>query len=290
MKTERIELAKLKLNEANPRQIREEKFGKLVESLLVFPGMMELRPIVHDTDGTILGGNMRYRALLDIAQMGESAALSRLERVKGWEQRDNAKREAVKSFWGRWFDKPFAYAVKASELTDEEKQEFIVKDNAAFGEWDWDALANGWDAANLNAWGMDFPQEWAGETQNEEQAEDGEENYTKKIQVPQYEPSREKPDLSELFDASRYRELVKGIEGSELPEDEKEFLKLAASRHIVFNYGKVADYYAHSGKPFQDLAEDSALVIIDFEDAIQKGFVQLCKAINETYKEDYDEA
>lgn len=163
MKTERIELARLKLNEANPRQIREEKFGKLVESLLVFPGMMELRPIVHDTDGTILGGNMRYRALLDIAQMGEPAALSRLERVKGWEQRNEAKREDLKSFWGRWFDKPFAYAVKASELTDEEKREFIVNDNAAFGEWDWDALANGWDAADLNTWGVDFPKEWAGE-------------------------------------------------------------------------------------------------------------------------------
>lgn len=161
MKTERIELAKLKLNEANPRQIREEKFGKLVESLLVFPGMMELRPIVHDTDGTILGGNMRYRALLDIAQMGESAALSRLERVKGWEQRNEAKREAVKSFWGRWFDKPFAYAVKASELTDEEKREFIVKDNAAFGEWDWDMLTSQWDAAELRDWGVDFPKEWA---------------------------------------------------------------------------------------------------------------------------------
>lgn len=167
MKTERIELAKLKLNEANPRQIREGKFGKLVESLLVFPGMMELRPIVHDTDGTILGGNMRYRALLDIAQMGESAALSRLERVKGWEQRDNAKREAVKSFWGRWFDKPFAYSVKASELTDEEKREFIVKDNAAFGEWDWDMLTSQWDAAELRDWGVDFPKEWADAPESE---------------------------------------------------------------------------------------------------------------------------
>ena len=124
---------------------------------------------------------MRYRALLDIAQMGESAALSRLERVKGWEQRDNPKREAVKSFWGRWFDKPFAYAVKASELTDEEKREFIVKDNAAFGEWDWDALANGWDAADLNAWSVNLPimeseinpDEFFDKVENEQEKEKG---------------------------------------------------------------------------------------------------------------------
>lgn len=260
-----------------------------MESLLVFPGMMELRPIVHDTDGTILGGNMRYRALLDIAQMGEPAALSRLELVKGWEQRDEAKREAVKSFWGRWFDKPFAYAVKASELTDEEKREFIVKDNAAFGEWDWDALANGWDAADLNTWGVDFPKEWADGATGETQEEDTN-NYTRKIEVPQYEPLETKPELPELFDRTKYDELVKDIDASGLPDEEKEFLRLAASRHIVFNYGKVADYYAHSGNPFQKLAEDSALVVIDFDDAIQKGFVQLCNDINETYKEDYDEA
>ena len=163
MKTEQTELARLKLNEANPRQIRDSRFTALVNSLLIFPKMLELRPIVCDDDMTILAGNMRYRALLDIAQMGEQEALSRLERVNGWDKRTESEKEALKSFWGRWFDKPTACMAKASGLSDEEKREFIIKDNASFGEWDWDALANGWDAADLNAWGLDFPQEWAEE-------------------------------------------------------------------------------------------------------------------------------
>ena len=71
METEQTELARLKLNEANPRQIRDSRFTALVNSILIFPKMLELRPIVCDDDMTILAGNMRYRALLDIAQMGE---------------------------------------------------------------------------------------------------------------------------------------------------------------------------------------------------------------------------
>ena len=163
METEQIELARLKLNEANPRQIRDPRFTALVNSLLIFPKMLELRPIVCDDDMTILAGNMRYRALLDIAQMGEQEALSRLERVNGWDKRTESEKEALKSFWGRWFDKPTACMAKASGLSDEEKREFIIKDNASFGEWDWDMLTSQWDAAELRDWGVDFPKEWAGD-------------------------------------------------------------------------------------------------------------------------------
>lgn len=161
METEQTELARLKLNEANPRQIRDSRFTALVNSLLIFPKMLEMRPIVCDDDMTILAGNMRHRALLDIAQMGEQEALSRLERVNGWDKRTESEKEALKSFWGRWFDKPTACMAKASGLSDEEKREFIIKDNASFGEWDWDMLTSQWDAAELRDWGVDFPPEWA---------------------------------------------------------------------------------------------------------------------------------
>lgn len=289
METKKIELARLKLNEANPRQIRDSGFTALVNSLLIFPKMLEVRPIVCDECMTNLGGNQRYRALLYIAQMGEQEALSRLERVNGWDKRTEAEKEALKSFWRQWFDKPYAYVNKELGFSEVEKREFIIKDNASFGEWDWDMLTSQWDAAELRDWGVDFPPEWADGATDETQEEDTN-NYTRKIEVPQYEPSETKPELPELFDRTKYDELVKDIDASGLPDDEKEFLRLAASRHIVFNYSKVADYYAHSGNPFQKLAEDSALVVIDFDDAIQKGFVQLCNDINETYKEDYDEA
>lgn len=163
METEQTELARLKLNEANPRQIRDSRFTALVNSLLILPKMLEMRPIVCDDDMTILAGNMRYRALLDIAQMGEQEALSRLERVNGWDKRTEDEREALKSFSGQWFDKPTACMAKASGLSDEEKREFIIKDNASFGEWDWDMLTSQWDAAELRDWGVDFPPEWAEE-------------------------------------------------------------------------------------------------------------------------------
>ena len=104
-------------------------------------------------------------------------------------------------------------------------------------------------------------------------------HYTNTINVPQYEPTHDCPSIYELFDDRKYRSLVNDIEQSDILPEEKEFLKLAATRHIVFNYAKVADYYAHASKKVQELLEDSAMVIIDFDDAIAKGYVQLSKNI-----------
>ena len=118
-----MKVEELKVNKANPRQIRDEKFKKLKKSVKEFPKMMELRPIVIDDDGTILGGNMRFRALLEL----------------GYKE--------IPDSWVR----------KASELTDEEKQRFIIEDNVEFGEWDYDKLANEWDDELLNEWGLELP-------------------------------------------------------------------------------------------------------------------------------------
>lgn len=109
--------------------------------------------------------------------------------------------------------------------------------------------------------------------------------YSDKIEIPIYEPKGEKPNLNDLIDVSKHRSLCKEIEQSKLSKEEKEFLLLAASRHIVFNYEKIADYYAHSNKETQELFENSALVIIDFEKAVQNGFVKLSKEMNESYLE-----
>lgn len=113
--------------------------------------------------------------------------------------------------------------------------------------------------------------------------------YTDKIASPVYEPNGEKPSLVDLIDLSKYKSLCDQIEKSNINKEEKEFLLLAASRHIVFNYEKIANYYAHSSKPLQEHFENSALVIIDFQKAIENGFVKLTKEINETYLNDYDE-
>jgi len=115
-------------------------------------------------------------------------------------------------------------------------------------------------------------------------------NYSRKIEAPIYTPKGEKPAPADLFDNKRTQELLAEIEAAELPETEKEFLRVAAQRHTVINFKRVADYYAHSDKPTQKLMEDSALVIIDFDRAIELGYVKLSEEIAAQYKKDYPDA
>lgn len=119
-----VPLSSIKPNPSNPRTLRDEKFLKLRKSLEDFPDMLNYRAIVAvtDTDGKymVLGGNMRLRALQDL-------------KVK---------------------DVP---VMLADHWTEEQRREFIIKDNVGFGEWDWDALANEWDAGQLAEWGVDLP-------------------------------------------------------------------------------------------------------------------------------------
>ena len=114
-----------------------------------------------------------------------------------------------------------------------------------------------------------------------------EEKYSTKIQAPIYEPKNQKPHILELCDKSKAHRLIKEIEASSLSHEEKMFLVDCARRHYVFNFSKIADYYAHSSKEMQQLMEKSALVIIDFEKAIQYGYVKLCDDIKKQYLEDY---
>lgn len=116
-----MKLSQIKLNKSNPRLIRDEKFEKLKKSIQDFPQMMELRPIIVDESGTILGGNMRYQAI---------KALKMAEFPDEWVKR-------------------------VEELTEDQKKEFIVKDNVGFGDWDWDLIANEWDDLPLSDWGLE---------------------------------------------------------------------------------------------------------------------------------------
>ena len=240
----KLEINKLKPNKDNPRIIKDDKFKKLVKSIKEFPEMLELRPIVVDEDMTILGGNMRHKASIEAG----------------------LKEVHIKI---------------AKGLTEEQKQEFIVKDNVGFGEWEWDILANEWDSTKLNEWGLDV---W----QNEDDVKEEEELYTKNIEAPTYEPKNKKPKEKELYNEDKVKELIKKIELCNIKKEEKEFLIKAAYRHTVFNYQSIADFYAHSNKEVQELMEDSALVIIDFNKAIENGYVKLSKEIEQSYITDYE--
>lgn len=108
-------------------------------------------------------------------------------------------------------------------------------------------------------------------------------DYTKKVEAPIYEPKGEKPELTELVDLSKSLALKNEINDADIPEEIKAFLSDAADRHKVFDYGKIAEYYSHASKEVQELMERSALVIIDFDKAIEEGFIRLSKSIAEVY-------
>jgi DNA modification methylase len=118
-----MKLSSIHINPDNPRTIKDERFKKLVRSITDFPKMMELRPIVVDNKGMILGGNMRFKALKELG----------------------------------YKDVPNEWVKRAEELTEAEKEEFIAKDNVPFGEWDWETLANEWDQEKLAEWGLEIP-------------------------------------------------------------------------------------------------------------------------------------
>lgn len=243
-----MKISDIKSNPNNPRVIKDDKFDKLVKSIQEFPKMMELRPMVINADNIVLGGNMRLKALKHIG----------------------------------YKEVPDSWVKRADELTDEEQRRFIIADNVGFGEHDWEMLKTEWDIEELSEWGLDIPV-----FEIEPEVVEDENKYTQKIDTPVYEPKNEKPQISELYNADRYKELIEEIENSAAPEDVKTMLKVAASRHIVFNYENMADFYANSDKEIQTLMENSALVIIDFNRAIELGYVKLREEIAAQYGQDY---
>ena len=144
-----MKVSEVKLNQANPRIIRDEKYRVLVRSVAQFPKMLDKRGIVVDRSKMILGGNQRWRAILDILKMPENELLEILQGREPefhlWEQLREKK--AVPDNW----------IVDGSDFTDDEIRRFIIADNVEMGEHDWDMLANEWDAEELSDWGLDVP-------------------------------------------------------------------------------------------------------------------------------------
>jgi len=121
MEIKTVKLSEIKSNPNNPRIIKDDKFSKLVKSIQEFPKMLEIRPIVVNADMIVLGGNMRLKA---------------------------CKEAGLKEV-------PIIFA---DDLTEDEQKQFIIKDNVGFGEWDWDMIANEWDAEQVEEWGLDIPE------------------------------------------------------------------------------------------------------------------------------------
>lgn len=115
-------------------------------------------------------------------------------------------------------------------------------------------------------------------------------NYARQVEPPVYTPQMpEPPHLSELVDVGKMTALIDAINSEPIPDDLKEFLRVAAARHARFDYQAIAEYYAHASAPIQKLFEESALVIVDFESAIERGFAQLVGALAETFDRDAED-
>lgn len=162
----------------------------------------------------------------------------------------------------------------ADDLTDEQIKAYRLADNKVSekSEWDFDLLQDELsEILNIDMEMFDFNKLGSGS---------GENPYTQKINIPQYEITGEKPDILELVDDEKTNELIEEIKKSNVTKKEKDFLIQSAQRHLAFNYSKVAEYYAHANEEMQKLMEKSALVIIDFDNAIANGYVRMKSEID----------
>lgn len=267
-----LRLHELELNEGqlyglpkNPRWIRDARFDALKKSIEDAPEMLGLREILvypladlpgHESKYIIIGGNMRFRACLELGY------------------------------------KEIPCKVIPLETPVKKLREYVIKDNENFGQNDWEALANDWDADELGDYGLelDYLAAENGDDWNNlddpdagtrgggsEGGGDGgdPDKYSRKIQPPTYEITGEEPDVDECVDMAAVKRLLAEIDASGVSEEQKEMLRVCAYRHAVIHFDKMAEYYAHQKAEMQNLMENNALVIIDYDKALERGFINL---------------
>lgn len=176
----------------------------------------------------------------------------------------------------------------ADDLTPEQVKAFRLVDNktAEFSDWDMDALNQ--ELANI----LDFDMSLFGfmDEMPDIDLDITGNKYSTNIQIPQYEITGECPALEALVDEEKTNSLLGKIEQANIPEDIKAFLRKAATRHYAFNYKNIAEYYAHAPAEIQELMEESALVIIDYDNAIRNGYVQLSEDLKSLVESEEENA
>lgn len=228
----------------NPRQ-NDDAVDKVAASISEFGFNV---PIVIDKDNVIVTGHTRFKA----------ARKLKLKEVP---------------------------TILVDDLTEAQVKAFRIADNKTSEYADWDEELLKLEFEGLQDLGVDL-ESTGFETDDIDsilglvaEQETDDEKYTKKMTIPQYEITGECPEISELYNTDKCNELLAEIEAAEISEEEKQFLRYAAERHNVFNYKNIAEYYAHATPEMQNLMEKSALVIIDYDNAINYGYVKLSKFI-----------
>jgi hypothetical protein len=242
-KVERWSIDKLTPYARNSRTHSDEQISQLAASIKEWGWTM---PVLVDEDGSIIAGHGRTLAAQRL-KMTEVPVMV----AKGW--------------------------------SDAKKRAYVIADNKLAMNAGWDEQMLALELGELSD--LNFDLELTGFNKKELQSlldiAEAERIYSDKITVPTYEPKNKKPPIEDLYDDTKAVDLIADIKESKLPQAEKDFLMAAASRHIVFNYSKVADFYSHSSKECQELMEKSALVIVDYKQAIENGFVHLTAQIDD---------
>jgi len=243
----------------HPRNVRQGDIGAISESLKVHG---QYRPIVYQqSTGRILAGNHTWKAAkaLGWKEIAATPVVCNDEQALRILLMDNRANDLA-----TYDDSELAELLKELEATDES------------------LLGTGFDGDELDQIVADLERSIAEHDQTSK--------YSQAVKVPQYEIVGEEPVVGQLFDATKANQLKRNIEKTDMPEDVKEFLRVAATRHIVFNYAKIAEFYPHQSKEIQELMEQSVLIIIDAEDAIANGFATFDTAIAQIRDEDNESA
>ena len=239
-----MKISQFKSNPNNPRLIKDDKFKKLVNSLREFPEMMEKRPMVcvTDTDGKLY-------------PLGGNMRLKALQELK-------------------YKEIPDAWIMLADGWSEEKRKEFTIKDNVGFGEWEWDTLANEWDVEELTEWGLDIPM-----LNDKDEQQEIEDLFS--IELPFYTPSEDLPNVNDLADVSKTKELKSQIDLLKIDYELKEILKIRASFFTDFNFQKIADYYSQQTDEVKSIFEKLGMVILAPKEALKRGFINLKNEITE---------
>jgi ParB-like chromosome segregation protein Spo0J len=239
------------------KSITKENFTKLKKSIVKDGLPLGFHVWKNNDKIFLIDGHHRHLALKSLREEGYFVAPVPCNIVLA-----KNKKEAAKSI--------LISNSKYADMNDESLSDFMIDQELALDDLEFLDLID----LDMN----DYFEDQLGLTEEEKA-------YTDKIKAPIYEPKGEKPEINKLFDLSKTKELLEKIKASSLKKEEKEFLTFAAYRHIAFNYESIAEYYCHLEKDHQELLEDSALVIIDFNKAIENGFVELTKDLAEQFND-----
>ena len=284
------ELSELKPYENNTKNHPPEQINQIINSIKEF-GFID--PVLINEKGVIIAGHGRYEAsnklkkdtiptitIYDLSPEQEKALRIAHNKIGLNSGLDSVKlKQEVEELLSKGFD------LNITGFSDDEFSSILGGlSTPTFNSGDED---NNYEGDNYNTDDYEYEGGLEGEYDEENAEVINDDFYTKKIDIPIYKVTGEKPKLSELIDNKKQKQLARDIKKVELPEEIKQFLLAASYRHTVFNYEKIAEYYAHSSKEIQELMEESALVIIDFNKAIRNGYTRLSEEITNRFIEDY---